>query len=200
MVQSGQYTKEFLGTVYSAYFLVYAVGQLLNGLIGDRVKAKYMVSLGLIVCGFVSILFPSASSAILQIVLFGIMGFSLSMLRDPIVKTISENMPPQNARLACVFISFVSYLGPFAASLLVLVFKWNMAFVAAGIICIAIGIIAFAFLSILEKKGAIKTNNTKISDKPKNVLGIFKLKHFVFGICGNTFGGPVSCPFCIQAL
>ena len=36
----GIFAKEIIGTLSSIYFTCYACGQLVNGLIGDRVKAK----------------------------------------------------------------------------------------------------------------------------------------------------------------
>ena len=180
MVQSGQFTEEFLASVSSAYLLIYAAGQLINGIVGERIRAKYMVTFGIMTAGVVLVLFPLASSQALQVIMFGVLGFSLSMMRGPLVKTISENMPQEHARIACVCFSFVSFFGPFGASFLALIFKWNMAFVAAGVLCMVMGIIIFLFFSVLEKKGAIKYNVIANDDKPKNILGIFKLNKFAF--------------------
>ena len=35
---------------------MYAIGQLINGIIGDKIKAKYMIGLGLIFAGVIRIL------------------------------------------------------------------------------------------------------------------------------------------------
>ena len=37
------YNEEYVGTISSAFFIFYAVGQLLNGIVGDKIKAKYMM-------------------------------------------------------------------------------------------------------------------------------------------------------------
>ena len=48
MVEYGGFTNEYIGSVSSIYFIFYAVGQLINGAIGDKIKARYMISFGLI--------------------------------------------------------------------------------------------------------------------------------------------------------
>ena len=55
---AGGYTEEYIGMISSAYFVTYAVGQLINGAIGDRVKARYMISVGLILAGVANLVFP----------------------------------------------------------------------------------------------------------------------------------------------
>ena len=40
MLENG-YTEEYIGKASSLYFIAYAIGQLINGAIGDKVKAKY---------------------------------------------------------------------------------------------------------------------------------------------------------------
>ena len=47
MIEKG-FSTEFIGSISSLYFILYAVGQLINGVIGDKIKARYMISLGLV--------------------------------------------------------------------------------------------------------------------------------------------------------
>lgn len=37
MIESGKFTTEYIGTLSSYYFIFYAVGQLINGVLGDKV-------------------------------------------------------------------------------------------------------------------------------------------------------------------
>ncbi|MBO5059889.1 MAG: MFS transporter [Clostridia bacterium] len=180
MLEAGTFTKEFVGTLSSVYFLVYAIGQLINGVIGDTAKPRIMVSGGLISCGIVSVLFAFTDIKSIQILFFAIMGFALSMLRGPLVKTISENTLPGYARTCCVFFSFSSFLGPLIASLLSIMFNWRMTFIVSGISVIVIGICAFAVLTIMENKKIITFSSSKKSKGFKNVFEVFKLDKFLF--------------------
>ena len=43
MVENGEFTKEYIGNISSLFFIFYAIGQLLNGFLGDKIKARYMM-------------------------------------------------------------------------------------------------------------------------------------------------------------
>ena len=180
MVQAGTFTKEIVGTFSSVYFLVYAIGQLINGAVGDRVKPKNMVALGLLACGLSSMAFGFEGNVLAGTVLFGLMGFSLSMLRGPLVKTISENTLPEYARICCTFLSFVSIAGPFIASMFAMVFDWKNTFVFAGLSCVVIAACAYAALTSLEKKGIVTTRTCEKLKEKKKIWEVFKLQNFVF--------------------
>lgn len=189
MTASGEFTKEFIGTLSSVYMLVYALGQLVNGSLGDRIKPKFMVSLGMSAAGIASILFALISLPFVQLLLFALMGFTLSMLRGPLVKTICENSRSEHAHFVCVCLSFVSFVGPLFASLLTMLFDWKWTFAVGGALSIVVGIFVFFMLSLFEKRGIIVslTPTPKKNDKSgvsgiKN-LGIFRLfglHNFVF--------------------
>lgn len=51
MIAEGGFTTEYIGRVSSVYFICYAVGQLINGAIGDHIKARWMISGGLLLAG-----------------------------------------------------------------------------------------------------------------------------------------------------
>lgn len=50
MIEAG-YSAEYIGRASSLYFITYAVGQLINGAVGEHVKARYMICAGLLLAG-----------------------------------------------------------------------------------------------------------------------------------------------------
>ena len=38
MIEDGVFATESIGTFSSVYFIIYAIGQLINGMIGDKIK------------------------------------------------------------------------------------------------------------------------------------------------------------------
>lgn len=80
ILNSTSYTKEYLALLSSSYMIAYASGQLFNGIIGDFVKSKYMLLIGLILAGIVSMLFPFLQYNTLQVMCFIVMGYGLSMV------------------------------------------------------------------------------------------------------------------------
>lgn len=180
MLETGLYTKELLGYLSSAYMIAYAVGQLICGVAGDIIKPKKMVSLGMTICGISSILFSFIDNSFVQILLFALMGFSLSMLRGPLVKTVSENTEPNHSRVICTFFSFAGFSGPIIASLIATIFNWKNTFIVAGAIAFALGISAFAIFTSLEKSNSISYTLSQNSPGFRSIYKVFTLKHFPF--------------------
>ena len=143
ILNSTSYTKEYLAFLSSAYMIAYAAGQFLNGVLGEIFKPKSMVLTGLLASGAATVLFPFVKLSALQVGCFFVLGYSLSMLRGPLMKIISENTKPNHARVICVFFSFSSFAGPLIASLIAMLFNWRGAFVAAGLCTVAVGVGAY---------------------------------------------------------
>ena len=179
MCAGGAFTEEFIGTLSSVYLLFYALGQLVNGRIGDVISPKYMVLIGLSLWGVFAILFSFLTLPILQVVFFGFMGFSLSMLRGPLVKTICENSPTKYAHVSCVFLSFTASAGPLIASIIALAFEWNRAFFLAGIVSMVVAVSIFLIFTIFEKKQIIHTVRIKKARARGGFSALFKLDNFV---------------------
>lgn len=181
ILNSTSYTKEYLALLSSSYMIAYASGQLFNGIIGDFVKSKYMLLIGLILAGIVSMLFPFLQYNTLQVMCFIVMGYGLSMVRGPLMKIVSENTKAKYARIICVFLSFSSFVGPLIAGLISAVFMWKSAFITAGILAIMVAVFAFVMLTVLERKKVITFTKEK-SFHPKDMLGVFKIKGIAFYI------------------
>ena len=179
LLLTGNFTIEHIANLSSTYMLLYAAGQLVNGFLGDIFSPKFMISFGLIVSGTAIVLFPFIPWEMLQIVCFAFLGFGLSMLRGPLMKTISENTSPNHARLICVFFSFASFCGPLLASLFALINGWNFAFIAAGSVAVALSFVSYIILSVMERKGLISYMKTKVTGIA-SVLAVFKIENIFF--------------------
>lgn len=179
MLNESFYTKEYIAILSSSYMVSYAAGQLLNGVLGDILKPKNMVLIGLLAAGTVMIIFPFAGSNVLQIACFLILGYSLSMLRGPLMKIITENTEPDHARIICVFFTFASCVGPLIASIIAMIFNWQAAFVAAGVLTFLVGVGAYLSLTYLENRGIVSYNQLK-EISASGLLEVFKIKDISF--------------------
>ena len=180
MLKTASYTKESIALISSVYFIVYASGQLVNGIIGDIVKPRIMVFTGLMISGLPLLVFPLFKIYALQILCFAFMGFGLSMLRGPLVKVISENTEEKYARICCVFLSFAGFTGPFFAGLLAMLLPWRVVFAASGIISCAMAVISYAVLYLLETKNIIIPHKSNGEKKGiKDITAIFRLDKFI---------------------
>lgn len=80
--------KSKIGMIGSAFFWVYAFGQLINGRLGDKFNSRYFIFIGLFFSALLNIFFGFAAGMILMIVIWGFNGFFQSMLWGPIIKTL----------------------------------------------------------------------------------------------------------------
>jgi len=91
------------GLIGMAMFLMYAIGQFVNGVLGDKFGSRKLVSLGLIVSAFINLIFGFAdtifgtagSLVMMMFILWGMNGFFQSMGWAPSVKTTANWFPPK---------------------------------------------------------------------------------------------------------
>lgn len=154
MVLDG-YTEEFIGSVSSVYFIFYAFGQLINGIIGDKIKAKYMISFGLIFAGVCNFVFPMLDGIPVRFV-YGMTGFFLSMIYGPMTKVVSENTEPHHATRCSLGYTFASFFGSPVAGMLASLLVWRSVFTVSSIAMWVMGAICFVTFMIFEKTGIVK--------------------------------------------
>ncbi len=195
ILNSTSYTKEYIALLSSTYMVSYAVGHLINGMLGDVFKPRFMVLIGLLVAGISTILFPLTEQRILQIICFLVLGYCLSMLRGPLMKIITENTKPDHARIICVFFSFSSFAGPLIASFIAMLFKWKTAFVVAGVLTVMVGIGAYTALHFMEKRDLISVKRIQ-QVTLSEMLAVFKIDriwfYFAISCLSEVSGTPMT--------
>ena len=93
MIEEGFITKTFAGTVNSAYMLVYGAGQMLNGIIGTKIKPRYMIGTGLCGAGLCNVIMGFAPVAGIMPLIWAFNGLFHSMLWAPIIRTFTDLLP-----------------------------------------------------------------------------------------------------------
>ena len=165
IIEGGAYTEEYIGSISSMFFTFYAVGQLINGLVGDKIKARYMISFGLLLAGICNIIFPyTLDHPAAAHITYGMIGFFLSMIYAPMTKVVAENTEPHHAARCCLGYTLASYLGSPAAGLVAAFFLWQVVFYMGSTALIVMGLLCFFFFLYFEKTGIVKYNQY---DAPK---------------------------------
>lgn len=174
MLEAG-FSEEYLGKISSFYLIFYAVGQLINGALGDRIKAKWMVSTGLLGAGIMSFIFLyNVSSPIAAMVAYGVAGLFLSMIFGPMTKMISENTEFIYATRCSLGYTFASFLGSPMAGLLAASFAWQSAFSASSATLVVMAVISFTYFTFLERRGIVKYGQFEQKEKEeKNIKVLF---------------------------
>ncbi len=159
IIEGGVYSEEYIGSISSMFFIFYAVGQLINGLVGDKIKARYMISFGLLLSGVCNALFPYMLDLPWAAHLtYGMIGFFLSMIYAPMTKVVAENTEPHYAARCCLGYTFASYLGSPAAGLVAAFFLWQVVFYMGSVSMIIMGLLCFFCFLYFEKTGIVKYN------------------------------------------
>lgn len=175
MEATGAFTKESIGMLSSIYFTCYACGQLINGMIGEKIKSKYMISFGLIFAGICNFLLPTLSdSLIATYISYGATGFFLSMIYAPMTKTVAENTEPIYATRCSLGYTFASFFGSPLAGVLAALMTWQLVFFTSSGVLMAMGAICFVVFTIFEKKGFIKYGQYKPAKNTNNIGVLIK--------------------------
>ena len=162
ILDAGLLTEAQLGTLSSAYFMFYAIGQLINGIIGDRIKAVYMISVGLLMAGVTGFLFPYLiSGGVWLVILYGMTGFFLSMIYAPMTRVVAESTEPIHAVRCSLGYTFSSFFGSPAASLFAATFVWYSAFNISSAVLVFMAVVCFLLFTLFERRGIVKYGTSK---------------------------------------
>lgn len=156
MVEEGVFTTGFVGTLSSVYFTCYAIGQLINGVVGDRIKAGYMISLGLILAGICTFAFVfMTKSPVILCGAYGMTGFFLSMIYGPMSKVVAENVDPAYVGRCSLGYTAASFFGSPLAGVLAAVMNWEILYICGGVLLLFMGSTCLFAFNNLQKKGVI---------------------------------------------
>ena len=138
-------TKTNMGVVLTSLFFAYAVGQFINGQLGDKLNSRKIITIGLIVSAILNIIFGfSAGALILMAVLWGLNGYFQSMGWGPTVKAKANWFPKKirgkiSGRLGTSYIIGGAFSW-FLAGTIVKYLNWRFTFFIPAAICIILAI------------------------------------------------------------
>lgn len=178
LLEQEVFTTEFIGSVSSVYFMCYAVGQLINGAIGDKIKARYMISFGLILAGVCNFGFANLTESPVGIqVVYGMTGFFLSMIYGPMTKVVAENIDPVYAVRCGLGYMFSSFFGTPMAGIVAAFLAWQSVFLVSSVALVVMGAACFAVILLFEKKGLIRYGQyQRKKEKGTGVRELFRYK------------------------
>ena len=154
MINHGFLDKTQGGTITTAYMLVYGLGQMLSGIIGTKVKPRFMIGIGLCGAGICNLSMGFLPSAALMPFVWACNGLFHSMLWAPIIRIFTDLLPVDRRSAAGTNIAVSCSVGAILAFLIpgiVLRFaEWQVVFYVSGgalLLCFFIWVIGNRFLS-----------------------------------------------------
>lgn len=180
MTEDG-FSLDYIGQITAIYLLSYALGQLINGSIGDWIKAKYMICFGLFSAGIANIIFVVLSSDIpnVAIIAYAWTGFSLSMIYGPMTKVVAESTELVYATRCSLGYTFASFFGSPVAGLLATFLSWQATFHVSSIALIIMAIVCFSFFCLFERKGIVKYGSHAKGEKQKKDYKLLFKRHII---------------------
>lgn len=98
-------TKSLASLAVTGLFITYGVGQLISGVLGDRMDPRLLVFLGLGSSSVINLLMPLFSHPTAMTVLWTVNGFSQALIWPPLVKIMSANLSEEKYEKAAFWVS-----------------------------------------------------------------------------------------------
>lgn len=172
IVENTKISVEYIGVISTTNMFFYAGGQLINGIIGDKIKAKYLVGGGIALAGLCNLGMGLTQEPILMLVAYSASGFFLSAIYAPLMKMIAENTRPIYAEKCCLGLCFAALMGAPVAGIVAFFFAWNEVFLVGGICLVAIGVGFYCIVHLMEQKGIV---SYRMAQKKEKATGSFKV-------------------------
>ena len=187
MVEAG-FTEAYIGRMSSLFFVAYAVGQLINGAIGDKIKAKYMICTGLLGASLMNFLFTQTTATpTVAVFIYAFTGYFLAMIYGPMTKVVSENTEPIHATRCSLGYTFASFFGSPAAGVLAATLVWQSVFAVSSAVLAVMAVIGFLFFTTFERQGIVKYGQYK-PQKKGNIQVLLKRRIVKFAIIAILTG------------
>ena len=133
-----------VGILGNVFFWSYAVGQIINGQLGSRVRPHWLVFLGLILVAAANIGFAFQSSLFMMAVLWGLNGFGQSMGWGPMLQVLSSHVTETQRRRLSMFFSMTFQVGTSVAwglaTLMISLGNYRTAFIVPGLLLLMIAL------------------------------------------------------------
>jgi OPA family glycerol-3-phosphate transporter-like MFS transporter len=144
------WTNAQIGTIPSVYAVFYAAGQIINGTLGQRFGARYMMTGALVIASLTNLLFSFASSFPVMLALWAINGYAQSAGWSLLVQTLSNWNTSKRRGTVMGLMSTCYQVGNVVSWLLAGVLcdsiGWRAAFWVPSLILLPMAVVFFLFI------------------------------------------------------
>ena len=162
------------GFIGMGLFICYGAGQLISGYLGDKIKPRYLIMLGVGVTCICNLLMPLVSSPALMVVAWSVNGLAQAMLWPPIVKLLSENLDGESFVRANLVVTAAAHVATILLYLFVPVclefFDWETVFFTASALAL-LSVPAFALIMKKAIAGGVRDGVEARTDKKTSQKG-----------------------------
>ena len=149
-------TETQAGVIGAALFFSYGAGQIVSGILGDRLKPNLIILTGIIVGAACNFIFPLYHSVAFYAVVWAVNGFAQAMLWPPLVRIFSDRLSPEKCTGGIVAVAVTANAATVALYLIIpLILNgpgWKSVFIISGIFAAVSGALWCAGYGLAAKK------------------------------------------------
>jgi OPA family glycerol-3-phosphate transporter-like MFS transporter len=140
-------SRSLLSMALTGSFITYGVGQIISGILGDKISPKKLLSLGFALTVCMNLLIPICQDPYQMLAVWCVNGFAQSFMWPPLVKIMTTVFTEDEYKKATVKVSWGSSIGTIVVYLvspiIISLFNWQSMFY----VCAACGLITLILWS-----------------------------------------------------
>ena len=191
MISAGVIDKTMGGFIGMGLFICYGVGQLISGYLGDKIKPRDLILIGLGLSCVCNLLMPLVSSSALMIPIWALNGLAQAMLWPPIVRMLSDSLDHERFVRANLLVTSAAHVATIILYLYVPVclefFTWRVVFFTASTLALVVLLIFTVAMALIvkekgEKTPEVNTTSAPVSTKRAEDFDIFLKRAVAAGL------------------
>ena len=172
MESSTNIPRNLLSMAITGSFITYGTGQIISGILGDRISPKKLVSVGFILTIVMNLLIPVCANPYQMLAVWCVNGFAQSFMWPPLVKLMTAYLSDDDYKKASMKISWGSSFGTIFvylfAPLLITLGGWRSVFIFSAIAGIIMLVVWNKFSPDVNSQKTI----SEIPEKKNKNLGV----------------------------
>ncbi len=180
-------SKQYAGYVTSAFFFCYGIGQLLNGILCERMNSKWTITLSLMLSAGITIAMFFLKNIFVMAVLWGANGLILSTLWSHCIKLLATIQDKKYVVKSVTVMSITLPVGvvfSYGCSALFTYFNhWKLTYVLSTVLLFGIALAFFFAVSSMgecTKQGQVREEETSTPLEGRGGKSIFQLFGLLF--------------------
>ena len=191
------WSEQEVGIIASSFLVVYAAGQFINGVLGERLGPRAMIGLGLGLTALMSIGLGFSSSIAVMALLYGITGYAQAVGWPALTQTMT-NWTPVSQRGRIMGLWGTNYplgdaLGTALAATLLGIWGWRSAFLVPGALTLVAGLLIMAFYRGHPRDVGLSLRQEAVGGGAGPKMKISEALRFVASFKVITFGLAYFC-------
>ncbi len=172
VMKSEGFTKTAASVPLTGLFIVYGIGQLISGFLGDKFSPEKIIFFGLLLTSAMNTALPFVHSTAVMTIIWSINGFAQALMWPPLVKILTKHLTKDDYAINIVYIHFGSSLGTifvYAVSPVVISFSgWRYVFFGAASLAVIVAVVWRIIVFKIEDHAEYVTVNLPKIDTAKN--------------------------------